>query len=200
MMRLLTISRRRCVLRWRIAGLKAVMVGRCVQCRFEARDMIHQDKPDRGADGQAQLTRPRATMRIQRRISVTRVAYDERLVYQDTHLIDRMHRSGQLWDAIHATAHRLYALWLAGRFDPEQTAQYEPYLGSGSWRHGTDETADVQHPYRMVLARLGRNADLVDGLMLSRHPGLRLALLQMALEAADGVIDDVIRECEDGTA
>lgn len=149
------------------------------------------DGPDRGADGLANLSRMSHIRRIagEWRGSASRGKAIEVRVYSDATMFDLMHERGQLSDAQHRAAAKLYRLWTNAGRNPRMSGLYGERVGALGTQTGVDDVLSPLDLYRAAIRPYsGRWADLLESVMLGRHPGAYL------LADYQYVLDDLARE------
>src|SRR6185437_14405194 len=120
--------------------------------------------------------------------SAAREAAIEVRAYSDATMFDLMHDRGQLSDAQHRAATKLYRLWTNAGRNPRMSGVYGERVGAQGTVTLPDDTFSPLDLYRAAIRPYaGRMADLLEGVMLGRHPGWQLADYQYAL-------DDLVRE------
>lgn len=132
------------------------------------------DAPDRGADGFANLARSSRIRRIagEWRGSASRGKAIEVQAYSDATMFDLMHDRGQLSDAQHRAATKLYRLWTNAGRNPRMSGVYGERVGALGTQAGGDDALSPLDLYRAAIRPFaGPWADLLESVMLGRHPG-----------------------------
>jgi hypothetical protein len=101
--------------------------------------------------------------------------------YGDATTFDAMHDHGQISDAQHRAASRLYRMWTEAGLNPKMCGGYGRVAGRPCIADDAETPLDR---YRTAIrAFRGARADALEGVMLGRHPGAwRLAAYQGALD------------------
>lgn len=149
------------------------------------------DAPDRGADGFANLARSSRIRRIagEWRGSAAKGKAIEVQAYSDATVFDLMHDRGQLSDAQHRAATKLYRLWTNAGLNPRLSGVYGERVGALGTKGGPDDALSPLDLYRAAIRPYaGRWADLLESVMLGRHPGWNGVLDYQY------VLDDLVRE------
>lgn len=148
------------------------------------------DTPDQGADGFANLSRMSHIRRIagEWRGSAAKGKAIEVRVYSDATMFDLMHERGQLSDAQHRAATRLYRLWTNAGRNPRMSGLYGERVGASGAVNAPEDALSPLDLYRAAIRPyVGRWADLLESVMLGRHPGAYL------LPDYQYALDDLVR-------
>jgi hypothetical protein len=146
--------------------------------------------PDQGADGPANAARNSRIRKIagEWRGSATKDNAIRVRAFDDSTMFDLMHARGQLSDAQHRAAAKLYRLWTNAGRNPRMTSVYGQRVGVG----GSPIADGVLSPldlYRAAIRQFrGIRADLLETVMLGVHPGT------FALQDYQHALDDLVAE------
>jgi hypothetical protein len=152
-------------------------------------------EPDYGPDGPATHARwsKMVTIRGEWRGSAARDGGVEVRRYIDATTFDVMHSQGEISDAQCRAASRLYRMWTQAGLNPKESAGYGRVGGEACIADDEETSLDI---YRDVIRPFrGPRADLMEGVMLGRHPGTqRLPTYHAAL---DVLVDEWgLRDCD----